>query len=359
MKRFLPFLWLAALGLASLACMTVSRAVFGEPPTPTVLPTLPRPTPLPSQTPPAPPSPTPDVCPNGDCITSCLGKLDQLPQAGGAGGESKTTRKYFIANDEYTLVTYAIRGDQLENPVETPGLPKNLQAYQKDLQAQTQIWQYFAAIIPLENRTFLKEYIVFTDGKENYLASVAQSDSSAAEWVLSVDLMDAANPQDLTFTLVHEYGHLLTLNPDQVPPSQEVFDNPESEAIYEREANACATYFPGEGCASPDSYLNQFIERFWGGVYAEWLDVDQIMDEDEYYEALNQFYTDHADEFVSDYAPTSPAEDIAETFSFFILEPKPGGETLAEQKILFFYEFPELVELRSQMGRRLCGQLSQ
>jgi hypothetical protein len=358
MRRFLPLLCLAALGLTSLACMTVSRAIFGEPPTPTALPATSTLTPVPTLTPlPTPtPAPTPDFCPNGDCITSCLAQLDSLPQAN--GGETKSTRKYFVSNDEYTLVTYSIHGSRLENPINESGLPQNLQAYQKDLQSQAQIWDYFAAIIPPANRTFLKQYIVFTDGKDNILASVAQSDTSAAEWVLSVDIMDAANPQDLTFTLVHEYGHLLTLNPDQVPPSQEVFDNPESESAYSRAEAACSTYFPGEGCANSDSYIYRFVGRFWGKIYADWTKIDQIEDEDAYYDALDQFYTDHADEFVSDYAPTSPAEDIAETFSFFILQPRPTGKTLADQKILFFYDFPELVELRNQMGRRLCGQLS-
>jgi hypothetical protein len=355
MKRLAPFILIVILGLASFACAAVSRAIFGEAPTPlaaNVTLTL-----LPPPISTLAPSPTPDFCPNGDCITACLDKLDDLTRPNNAEGETRLARKYFLSDDEYTLVTYTIDGDQIKNPVDEAGLPKNYEDYQQDRAAQQQIWNYFAAIIPSENRKFLSEYVVFTDGKENILAAVWQSDHSPDEWVLSVDIMDASNPQDLTFTLVHEYGHLLTLNPAQVPPSRKIFDNPDSEIIYEQEVNACSVYFPGEGCPRPDSYLNQFVDRFWDGIYDEWLEIDLITDEDDYYDALDTFYKNYTDQFVSDYAPTSPAEDIAETFGFFILQPRPVGTSLADQKILFFYDFPELVQLRAQMGHRLCDQI--
>ena len=64
-------------------------------------------------------------------------------------------------------------------------------------------------------------------------------------------------------------------------------------------------------------------------------------------------------EFVTDYAPTSPAEDIAESWSFFVLKKKPASKTIANEKVLFFYEFPELVNLRSQIAHNLCDQLDQ
>ena len=363
MKRFAPVFLIAIFGLASLSCMAVNRTLFGEPPTATPFPPtftpLPTSTPTPLPTPTLIPTttPTPDSCPNGDCITSCLQQLEDLTRSNSTEGQTRSARKYFVSDKGYTLVTYTIDGDQIIDPVDKAGLPKKFKTYQTDRAAQQQIWNYFAAIIPFENRKFLKEYVVFTDGKANILAAVWQSDQSPEEWVLSVDIMDASNPRDLTYTLVHEYGHLLTLNPEQVPPSWEIFDNPDSESIYEQEASACPVYFPGEGCPNPDSYLNKFVGKFWGDIYDEWLKIDQIENKDDHYDAIETFYENHTDQFVTDYAPTSPAEDIAESFSFFILQPKPSGQTIADQKVLFFYDFPELVQLRTQMGRRLCNQL--
>jgi len=359
MKRFTPVLLVAIFSLASLSCMAVNRVLFGEPLTPvpvhpTTEPTF-TPSPTATQLPPTL-TPTPDSCPNGDCITACVKQLRSLPQVG-AGAAPKTAHRYFELDNEYTLVTYAIRGDQIKDPVEASGLPKNLKDFQNDRHGHETIWNYFAAIIPTDRRKFLTDFIVFTDGEENYLASVSQSDASPAEWALSVDIMDATNPRDLTFTLIHEYGHLLTLNPSQVTPSQAVFDHPKSDEIYAREFEACPTYFSGEGCSQPDSYVNRFFDKFWPEIYAEWSEIDSIEDEEAYYDALEAFYEKYAGQFVTDYAPTDPAEDVAETFTFFVLEPKPDGSTIAEEKVLFFYDFPELVQLRSQIGHRLCDQL--
>jgi len=356
MKRFVPLFLMAVFGIVSLACMAVNRALFDELPTPTPLPPTLVPTLIPTVTPVPTLTPTPDWCPNGDCVTSCLNKLRSLPQSGGSGGETKLRRIVSI-NEEHTLVSYTIDGDQIKNPVEQHDLSGSLKDFQKDHQTQERIWNYFAAIIPPEQRKFLSDYIIFTDGRDNLLASVEQSTNSPDEWDLSVDIIDAANPKDLTFTLVHEFGHLLTLNPSQVFPSQAIFDHPHSDRIYNEEANACQTYFSGEGCSNSDSYINHFFDQFWMGIYDEWLKVDSIDDEDSYYAALDKFYEKHKDQFVTDYAPTDPAEDIAESFSFFILKPKPSGNSIADQKVLFFYNYPELAQLRSQIGHRLCDQL--
>ncbi len=139
-----------------------------------------------------------------------------------------------------------------------------------------------------------------------------------------------------------------------MPPNLEIFDNPHSNLIYERELAACEFYFPGEGCSNEDSYINQFFDRFWFELYAEWQEIDSEEDEDEYYDLLEEFYETYEDQFLTDYAPTSPAEDIAETFSFFILSPRIEPTSIAEEKIMFFYDYPELVELRRQILTQVC-----
>jgi hypothetical protein len=62
---------------------------------------------------------------------------------------------------------------------------------------------------------------------------------------------------------------------------------------------------------------------------------------------------------VTDYAVTSPEEDIAESRMFFILDPKTAGDTIAEQKILFFYDWPELARLRDVIIGRVCTYFNQ
>ena len=326
-------------------------------PTPTPVPTsalADSATPLPTD--PAAASVVPKACANGDCITTCFNKL---PVIANPGDKNKKHTSHAVANpDGYVLETYTISGDQIVNPVEGSDFPAWLKPYQQDRTSQQKIWNYFAAIIPAQQRSLLTEFTIFSDGENNNLASVAQSSGDMNKWGLQVDIVDSANPQDLTSTLIHEFGHLLTLNPSQVVPSKRIFDNPNSDTIYEEEVSACPTYFPGEGCSKPNSYINQFYKRFWTGIEQEWSDIDAIVNEDDYNAALNEFYTKYQDQFVSDYAPTNPSEDMAESFMDFILNPKPTGKSIANQKVLFFYGFPEFVQLRTQIAGRLCAQIT-
>jgi hypothetical protein len=52
-------------------------------------------------------------------------------------------------------------------------------------------------------------------------------------------------------------------------------------------------------------------------------------------------------------------EDIAESWAFFVLSPKPELKSIADEKILFFYEYPELVELRTQILNNICAEFPQ
>ncbi len=334
--------------LSGLACRFAEKILLDPTATP-----APSATPLPPTSTPTPPTETPQptfgaICPDGNCVEACLSNLGALSKTAPSEGRDG------FNNSEYDLVTYQILGDEITNPVKQP-VSSGLKPFQQDEASQRQMWNYFASLIPAENRRELAEYIIFSDGEANILASVAQSDFDAARWVLRVDIVDAADPKELTYTLVHEYAHLLTLNPAQVPPSLPIFNHPDNGNVYDQEVAKCDTYFPGEGCSLPDSYINQFSDQFWSNIYDEWAQIDSISDEQEYYDALDSFYQKHQSEFVSDYAPTNPAEDIAESFSFFVLTPRPSGNTIADQKLLFFYRYPELENLRSKIIEGICS----
>jgi hypothetical protein len=344
MRRLAPALLFTLLASTSFACMAATRILSGKTPTP--MPTLT----------PVPPTSTPDTCPQGNCISACVSKLGDIVHEGGAANNKKTLRREFSPGEEYVLVTYEVDGDRIEHPV-LDSAPKSMKPYQEDKLSQKEIWDYFTALIPSDQRSFVTHYVIFTDGKDNILAAVSQDEEDPEQWHLIVDIMDTSDPKDLTYTLLHEFGHLLTLNPDQVTPSRAIFEHPEDEDIFIQEQEACAAYFPGEGCSSRKSYINLFVSRFWGDIFEEWLTIDGIEDEDDYYESLDEFYQKYEDQFVSDYAPTSPEEDIAESWSYFILRPKPAGNRIADKKVLFFYEFPELTKLREQIARNLCDQL--
>ncbi len=252
-------------------------------------------------------------------------------------------------------MTYRLSGDQLGNPQFAPNVPSSLQKLQQDTAPQEKIWDYFAAIIPANQRQELVAYLVSTDGRGNMLASVEQSSNRPGSWGLNIDIADASQPRDLTFSLLHEFGHLLTLNESQVTPDLTFLAHPDDLQLYEQEAALCPQFFASSGCSKPKSYLNQFFDQFWPKIYAEWQKVNAEKDKSNYSSLLEKFYQKHPTQFNTPYSATSPEEDIAESWAYFVLTPKPASDSIAHRKLLFFYNFPELVDLRSQIIYGICN----
>ncbi len=261
-----------------------------------------------------------------------------------------------LLDNEYVLVKYSISGNEILSP-EYEDVSSDLAERQDDTGLQQDVWNFYAAMIPAYARDFVSHYIVMTDGLGGTLAAVEQNPEDPYQWMLNVDISDTENLRELTFTLIHEYGHLLTLNPEQVDVNETIFYEPDDEDAYFEASENCATYFTGEGCAKSNSYFYLFYDEFWSDIYAEWDEIQYIEDDDEYYEAIDEFYYAREDQFVTDYAVTNPGEDIAETWAFFVTQAKPAGNTIAEQKVLFFYQFPELVQLREEIIARTYSRM--
>lgn len=352
-KSRIKYLWIAVLVLSALACRAATRLII--PATPTPLPTAtatmtatPTPTPLPTF--------TPTVIYEAACpavVERILNTVSSTVDLSGKGSDHTIEKEDGIA-----LITYDVVDDKLSDP-HIESVPEELEDERDDRAAHEAIWQYYASIVPPAERQFISEFAIFTDGRGNHLAAVSPTFPDPEQWSLQVDILDVESDDELTYTLIHEQGHLLTLNTEQVPPSEQLFKFPWNETVYEQEVDACPQYFAGEGCSKPDSYINQFFDRFWTHFYEEWEQIDLEEDRDTRHTLLEDFYRTYKDQFLSDYAPTSPVEDIAESWAFFVLSPKPELNSIANEKILFFYEYPELVELRTQMLKNICTEFPQ
>jgi hypothetical protein len=343
------FLSLTVLLFASLACRAATRLVIPDTPTPLPTATL---TSTPS------PTPLPTFTPTVVFEAACSGELAQMLNSVSSNVilPSKRSEELFKNGDSIFLITYEVTNDKISGPQIEP-VPEELEDERSDRARHEAIWDYFAAIIPPQEREPISEFSIFTDGRSNHLAAVSPLFSDPKQWALQVDILDAENHYDLTYSLVHEQGHLLTLNAEQVPPSTAIFKFPENKTVYKQEVAACPQYFTGEGCSQPDSYINQFFTRFWPYLYPEWQQIDLEEDEDTQATMLVEFYEVYQDQFLSNYAPTSPVEDIAESWTYFILSPMPELNSIADEKILFFYEYAELVELRTQILKNICTEL--
>lgn len=253
-----------------------------------------------------------------------------------------------MSEDEVAvLISYDVDGNKIVNPVENEASNAEEEEIIGDSAEHSLRWREFANLIPLENRWMISTYGVFTDGEENTMAYVEPDPDEPKSWLLAVDYVDAKNPAEQTYTLIHEYGHLLTLNDRQVPFDAEAY-YAQDDASYEQAVSQCATHFAGEGCSRQTSYINEFFNRFWADIHDEWLDAEENGGEDAVYELADKYQ----DRFITDYAATNIGEDIAESWTHFVLKDKPTGNSVADQKVLFFYEYPELVTLRNQILAR-------
>ncbi len=294
-----------------------------------------------------------------DTGASCPNIMADIVQSA-QGNVFEAVDPNYIDPDFYYLVTYSVNGDEIINPVFDITIPNDLKDEQQNSALQKEAWQIFATLIPAKDREIVSQYKVFTDGFEETLAMVDLTDEYT-QWIVEVDIADLENKEQFMFTLIHEYGHLLTLNASQVTADQEVLndllnDTPDF-ALVERKTAACPEYFTGGGCSLPNSYITAFYDRFWLDINDEWAKIDALQYEDDlsaYYDGLFNFYKSHQDQFVDDYSTMHPTEDIAESFTYFVFSPRPGGNSIKEQKIAFFYEYPELVELRRSILNSVC-----
>lgn len=272
-------------------------------------------------------------------INTCDGMLDALLH-----GFHLPEGEKVVTDSIRELVVYQVLGDQISSP-NFLNVPENLKPLQADTVSHQRIWDYFIQIIPSEQRMAITEYKIITDGTGNFNAQVSNEviwnqNSTTEKWSLLVDLADFVDERQYTSTLLHEFGHLLTLNIDQLD--------------YQLDADNCPRYFRDPGCSQPDSYLQLFFDRFWAATYDEWYAIASQSDPSAVKSGLEAYYQAHPTDFVSQYATTAVHEDVAESWMNFVLAPRPSGNTLAEQKTAFFYEFPELVQIRSETINLTC-----
>lgn len=347
-------LWTFALLFSTLACRAATRLIIPDTPTPAPSPTIPSTATL------QPTIPAPTATPSFEA--ACPSLLSEIMTAA-TTDETEEEPSIFSKplEDEQDLsymVNYTFKDDKLWKR-EDFFVPENFDKQLDRRAAHEWIWDYFAAIVPASERKFVTEFSAISDGRGSVLGAVSQTFESPTKWALRIDILDASDHYSLTFTLMHEFGHLLTLKPSQVAADELIYYNPDNVDFYERAAAACPRYFTGEGCSTPESYINEFFNRYWTAIYPEWQEIDRTEADAAYYGALSDFYKTYQDQFLTDYAATSPEEDIAESWSFFVLAPRPELNSIADEKILFFYEYPELIQLRQEILTRLCVEFPQ
>lgn len=282
----------------------------------------------------------------------------------GAAGDFGSSVDEIDSLSEQKLVSYQVQGNVINafQVHEIDKENKKLLQEQEDQDKHDELWGYFKQLVPEEYRQNLVGFDIGTDGLDGTWAEVYQSYEDPQNWILAIDpqdfyLDDELYLEDLLGTMVHELGHLISLDSDQIYLDDELYylwkdgSNWDYWDYYDELVAKCSTYFPGEGCSKRNSYINDFYQEFWLDKYDENLEIWNIIDEDEFEDEMYDFYLKYEDEFVDDYAAYNPAEDFAETFMYFVLEYQDYDEDfeIIREKIDFFYQYPELVEMKNQI----------
>ena len=263
-------------------------------------------------------------------------------------------------DDGFPIVFYDVSGNDLVL-TELPSLPDNLIHLQQDIEKHQEIWNVFIKLIPESSRNVDVFYLT-TDGEDGISGGVDRNSEDVSMWNLFYDILDAysieiLDDKEIIYTTIHEHGHILTSNIDQIDVDLELIDSFTDEnfdELFEIKSESCyPNVLVSDGCAKSDSYINLFYQKFWIDIISEWDEIQYIEDEDDFYEQSDLFYEKYQDRFVSVYSSTNIDEDIAESWTVFVLNEKPMGKTMSEQKIQFFYDFPELVDIRNHIRQGL------
>lgn len=197
--------------------------------------------------------------------------------------------------------------------------------------AAADVWALYVDLVGAEQAgASILQFRVGDAPDSDTLAYVYQ-DRDPQYWTLAVNLAIVDEPELLAATLVHEHAHVFSYADTQFDPRP----------------TSCSTFETIEGCVLPEAYLWAFYQEFWAG-YRDHPDLENV-DGDIAYE----FYLQHEEDFVSDYAATNIGEDFAESFMTYVLEDDWSPSTPTGAKLSFFDRYPELVELRERMRAAL------
>ncbi len=224
-----------------------------------------------------------------------------------------------------------------------------------DSAEQTQeIKKILEALLPENRLSQIGKIVADSDGEDGVLAYVEPMDEKGDKWKMAYDPADSfstdgkmKNQKELLTTIVHEYAHIAMLNSEQVT---HVGTDDEYVVCEEDEVTI------DEGCAKASAHLTQFVEKFWDeDLRLEAFEAAQTQSEDEF---SQDNFDKNQQRYVTEYAATNAVEDAAESFTFFIMKSRNENSTIADQKISFYYQFPEFVELRNYMRAGLLKNVT-
>lgn len=200
-------------------------------------------------------------------------------------------------------------------------------------------FEYLFFLYPDEYDERISEIIVFNDDGRFFDAFVETVPPRHDTWAYAINSDVVGDPLDeiAAELMVHELAHIVGYDAIPGVPLPANTD--------------CHPYFERTGCPAENSYLAAFTERFWSE--ADLARAETYFDTDDLIDTVEEFYETNELDYVTAYAASSPEEDFAESFMFYILGQRApdGGEAAA--KTDFFGEYEVMRDIRREIRGRL------
>lgn len=191
-----------------------------------------------------------------------------------------------------------------------------------------ELWGQVARVVPrAQTDRLISRFRVFSEPGSDTIAYV-DADPETGRYLMGINdpVHLASDVEVQKMTIVHEFMHLIAM--DQAKPLT---------------AAACMGIVQGdEGCYEKGSVYADYVEAFWPKA-----DRDRALNGDD-------LYTGKEKNFVSEYASTSAHEDLAESFSVWVIS-EGKGDTVADAKQRFFARYPQLVALKQHIRTSVIG----
>lgn len=259
-------------------------------------------------------------------IGACSNDDDMLSVVDPITNDDTNPNPQPILGTQGEITLYRVSGEIIEKLRDYQVSGIDLQ-YQQNVAEHQRLWGLTKKVVPVNHRGKMSEFMIYNGAVDGSAGYVYQTKQDLSQWQMGLAINFADVQSELVYTIIHEFGHILTLNNTQV-----------NSGIL---SNNCSNFFTGEGCSRDESYIAKMHRLYWADI---WSEFQQAQNSESSHQA---FYEKYRDRFVTNYAATNPGEDIAEVFATFVTRnDKPAGNTIAEKKILLMYDYAELVQLR-------------
>lgn len=210
-------------------------------------------------------------------------------------------------------VAYRQEVERIGDMVVVDGQPR-----EEPIGEMAEMWGLVDEIWPEDLRSELAQVSIVREESRGLVGVVHPS--ATGGWILSLDVADIEDRHLIEETIVHELSHVVTLD----------------AAVFTfGEVDGCSGAQIALGCAESTSVLAQFANRFWPG---------------------DRPSNDEAG-FVNDYASSGAHEDLAETFTAWVLGWPVSGPVI-DAKIEMLATDPVLDALAVELRERLRASLS-